>query len=217
MSSRFVLSLLLSAMAVPGAFAQGDPHMSTSEKDGSFVVNFHGVQRDGTVCPPSANALTTTINDGERIRGLTSLGVTGDTDPTVAAMFEGSCRVAFDGHLWVGIHHGTNARVTPRTAEAVEILPVHEGLFSVDYNPVICIMAPCNDGRYAITDEAGQLLAHVDAILVEGPAGSTIYRDRELDWESDIGTIWLDNTTLPEMQQFEIGEIRARIQLESNL
>src|SRR4051812_8256024 len=124
MFSRFALSLLFSAMAVPGAFAQGDPHMSISEQDGSFVVNYYGVQRDGTVCPPSANALSITINDGERIRGLTSLGVTDDTDPTVAAKFEGSCRVTFDGHLWVGIHHGTNARATPRAAEAVEVLPV---------------------------------------------------------------------------------------------
>ena len=214
MSYRLVLPLLLSLIAVPVALAQVDPHLTTSRQEGSFIVNYYGARPDGALCPPSVNALAISVDDGRTIRGLHSLGFAENTDQAIAAVFTGACRVAFDGQLKVGMHHGTNATITPTSAQAIPTAPAYEGLFSVQYEPIICRVAPCPPGAYAIMDDAGNRLKRVDALLIEGPTGKAVIRGEHLDWESDIGTIWLDDSTRAEMLYFEAGESRARISLK---
>lgn len=214
MSCRLVLPLLLSLIVVPIALAQVDPHLTTSRQEGNFVVNYYGARPDGTPCPPSVNALAISIDDGHTIRGLHSLGFARETDQAIAAVFAGACRVAFGGQVKVGMHHGTNATITPTSAQVIPTAPAYEGLFSVQYEPIICRVAPCPPGAYAIMDDAGNRLGRVDALLIDGPTGKTIARGEHLDWDSDIGMIWLDDSTLAEMLHFEAGESRARISLK---
>lgn len=214
MGGRLVIVLLSLLLIAPSALAQGDPRLSKYEKDGDFTVNYYGTRRDGTVCPPSANALMITLSDGETIVGLHGLGFAEGTDPAVAAAFEGTCRVSFAGHVAVATHHGTNASIAPVSANANAVEPVYEGMFSVQYQPIMCLVAPCPAGAYAILDGKGKQIGQVDAVLVEGPAGSRISRGQYLDWESEIGAIWIDDSKLAEMLQFQAGETRARIRLK---
>ena len=214
MSFRLVLLLLLSSIVVPVAQAQVDAHLTTSRQEGSFIVNYYGARPDGTLCPPSVNALAISIDDGHTIRGLHNLGFAKDIDQAMSAVFAGACRVAFEGKINIGMHHGTNGTITPTSAQAIPTAPAYEGLFSVQYEPIICRVAPCPPGAYAIMDDAGNRLGRVDALLIEGPTGKAVVRGEQLDWESDIGTIWLDGSTLAEMLYFEAGETRARISLK---
>ncbi|MDB5538110.1 MAG: hypothetical protein JWQ65_2985 [Devosia sp.] len=222
MSLRFAVPLL--CLLLPSLAAaqprpmppSADPHMTGYDQSGSFTVNFYGTRPDGTLCPPSVNALSITISDEQTITGLHLLSVDKQTDPALAALFDGgACRISFDGEASIRIHHGTAAYIAPTAARAEGGAPRLTGRIKITYIPIMCLVPPCPPGNYMLADDTGQLLGQVDAILIDDAESGdkTILRGRYPDWSRAEASVWFDDTTRAEMLQFEEGERRARIHL----
>lgn len=213
-------ALCLSLMAGNAAAQMAkpaDPYMTASTREGHFTLLRYGLQPDGTQCPPSVNALNQAIDDGTKVMGMHAITFDKDTDPAIAARFDGACRVGFDGKLTVAVHLARTATIAPTSAQPEVVTPNYQGELVVQYNPVMCLVAPCPPGTYEIYDAAHTLLGQVDALLIDDVAASpsvkTVSRNSYLTWTKGAGAVWIDTNTRAEMYQFNEGERRARIHL----
>lgn len=208
---------LIAGSALAQVTKPADPYMSVSTKEGHFTLLRYGPQPDGAQCPPSVNALTQAIDDGTKVMGMHAITFDPETDPAIVARFAGACRVGFDGKLRVSIHLATQANITPTSATPDAVSPAYQGDFVVQYNPVMCLVAPCPPGTYEIYDAAHTLLGQVDAVLIDDVAATppvkSVSRSTYLTWTRGAGAVWFDNDTRAEMYQFNAGEHRARIHL----
>lgn len=72
--------------------------------------------------------------------------------------------------------------------------PDYEGKFTLQYQPIMCIVAPCPPGDYFIVVD-NAIFARVSAVVIEtaeGGADGEDYAGRSIDRSSIEGALWLD-------------------------
>ncbi|NDW05711.1 hypothetical protein [Jiella pacifica] len=112
-SGKAVLTVCLvaaAALPAPSTFAQrkiADPHMSVWSVSGHFTLNVHGTLEDGTVCPPSANRLTVSIDGPSGRTYAHGFSVDDESHPAAAEVLgrRGFCSIPFDGEITYRWHH----------------------------------------------------------------------------------------------------------------
>lgn len=74
-------------------------------------------------------------------------------------------------------------------AQEVRYAPDHSGRMSVDYRPVMCVVAPCPPGNYVIEGEGFSEQAR--NLIVENDGVISHHTGSYLDFTTFIGGIWM--------------------------